>query len=151
MKPFLLALSLFICGIANATNYYFSSVSGDDSRTSAQAQNPATPWKTLTKLNSFFSSLAAGDSALLKRGETFYGGITVSKSGAVGRAICIGSYGTGAKPIITGFTTVVGWTNLGSNIWESTSTVSTLSSVNMVVVNGANTAMGRYPNTGYLK
>ena len=151
MKPFLLALSLFICGIANATNYYFSSVSGDDSRTSAQAQNPATPWKTLTKLNSFFSSLAAGDSALLKRGETFYGSITVSKSGAAGRAICIGSYGTGAKPIITGFTTVAGWTSLGSNIWESTSAVSSLSDLNMVVINGANTPMGRYPNTGYLK
>src|SRR5674476_1069717 len=39
---------------------------------------------------------------------------------------------------------------LGGNIWESTNAVSTLPYTNMVVVNGVNTAMGRYPNTGYL-
>jgi hypothetical protein len=36
-----------------------------------------------------------------------------------------GAYGTGANPIITGFTTVSSWSNLGGNIWESTSAVST--------------------------
>ena len=52
-------------------------------------------------------------------------------------------------PVITGLTTINAWTNLGSNIWESTAAASTLSYTNMVVVNGANTPMGRFPNTGY--
>lgn len=142
----------FLCSFqsVHATNYYFSSVSGDDNRTSTQAQNPATPWKTLSKLNSFMSSLIAGDSILFKRGETFYGGIVITKNGTAANPIRFGAYGTGTRPVISGFTTISSWTSLGSNIWESTSAASALNSTNMVVVNGANTAMGRYPNTGYL-
>lgn len=142
----------FLCSIqfVHATNYYFSSVSGDDSRTSTQAQNPATPWKTLSKLNSFMSSLNAGDSILFKRGETFYGSIVITKNGTAANPIRFGAFGTGARPVISGFTTINSWTSLGGNIWESNIAASTLNSTNMVVVNGANTAMGRYPNTGYL-
>lgn len=142
----------FLCSIqyVHATNYYFSSVSGDDSRTSTQAQNPATPWKTLSKLNSFMSSLNAGDSILFKRGETFYGSIVITKSGTAANPIRFGAYGTGTKPVISGFTTINSWTSLGGNIWESNIAASTLNSTNMVVINGVNTPMGRYPNSGYL-
>jgi len=80
----------------------------------------------------------------------FYGNIIISRSGTSGNPITIGAYGTGANPIITGFTTVTAWTNLGSNIWESTNAVSSLSSTSMVVINGVNTPMGRYPNSGWL-
>jgi len=57
MKNRLLLLTLFFIKLvvlpqqANATNYYFSTTDGDDSRTSAQAQNQATPWKSIDKLN----------------------------------------------------------------------------------------------------
>ena len=61
----LIILILSVCSLSTwATNYYFSSSTGDDTRTASQAQNSATPWKTLTKFNSYFSSLADGDSAL---------------------------------------------------------------------------------------
>lgn len=149
MRILLLAAALCLAGAANATNYYFSSVSGDDARTSAQAQNPATPWKSLAKLNSFFSSLAAGDSVLFKSGETFYGSITVGKGGASGRNIIIATYGGTAKPVISGFVSVGAWTSLGSNIWESTAAVSTLSSCNVISINGVSYAQGRTPDTGY--
>src|SRR6059058_2197712 len=88
----------------NATNYYFSSSQGDDSRTSTQAQNPSTPWKSIDKLNSFFSSVKSGDQILFKCGDTFFGAISTSKSGTVSAPITFSSYGTGAKPIITGLT-----------------------------------------------
>ena len=52
--------------------------------------------------------------------------------------------------MITGFTNVTSWANLGGNIWESNNAVSSLPTCNMVVVNGKNTPMGRYPNSGYL-
>src|SRR5450759_4345367 len=143
----LFLLPFIIFGLtANATNYYFS-VTGNDAN---NGTSTSTPWQTLAKFNLVFSSRSPGDSLLFKRGDTFYGSLTISRSGSSGSPITIGAYGTGSKPVITGFTTVSAWTNLGSNIWESTSAVSTLSTCNIVLINGANTPMGRYPNTGFL-
>ncbi len=144
-----IVMILFTTLAVSGRNFYFSTLTGDDTRTSTQAQNASTPWKTISKLNSFFSSLLPGDSVLFKRGEVFYGSIVVTKSGTSSQPIIIGAYGTGNKPIISGFTTISGWTNLGNNIWESTNAVSTLSSLNMVVISNLNTPMGRTPNTGY--
>ena len=77
MKKYILITIFLLSAIwSNATNYYFSNTTGDDSRTSTQAQNPATPWKTLSKLNSFWSSLNAGDSVFFQRGNTYYGTVT---------------------------------------------------------------------------
>jgi parallel beta-helix repeat protein len=132
-----------------AATYYVSST-GNDSN-SGLATTLA--WKTMAKVNS--ATFKAGDQILFNRGETFYGSLTISQSGVSGSPITLGAYGTGENPIITGFTNVSAWTNLGSNIWESTSTVSSLSTCNLVTVNDVNTAMGRYPNAdatwgGYL-
>ncbi len=135
--------------IASATNYYFSSSTGDDSRTTAQAQNPATPWKTISKLNSFSGNLNAGDNIFLQRGDVFYGTISINKSGASNNPITVSAYGTGADPLVTGFSSISSWTNLGGNIWESTSAVTTLSECNIISLNGVNTAYGRMPKTGY--
>ncbi|HYM93203.1 MAG TPA: hypothetical protein VET23_03635, partial [Chitinophagaceae bacterium] len=137
--------AVLFCGQVNAKNYYFSSSSGNDSYTSVQAQNPATPWATISKLNSFFINLNPGDSVLFKCGDTFYGEIIVGKSGLAGSPIVMASYSTGAKPIITGFSSVTAWTNLNGNIWESNSAVTTLSALNMLTVNGSFQAMGRWP------
>lgn len=94
-------------------------------------------------------TLVAGDQVLFERGKTFYGSLTIANSGALNNRITYGSYGSGANPIITGFTTVQAWTDLGGNIWESTSAVSMLSTVNVVSIGGVNTAMGKTPNSGY--
>jgi parallel beta-helix repeat protein len=134
-----------------ATTYYLSSSSGNDNNSGT---DPSSPWRSINKLNSFYN-LKPGDNVLFKRGDTFYGSIKVNNSGSSGSPITYGAYGSGAKPVITGFTTITSWNNLGSNIWESSNAVSTLPYTNMVSVNGVNTAMGRYPNstgpnTGYL-
>ncbi len=149
MKYIILCFFIFLSGKIKAANYYFSAKSGDDSRSSLQAQNPSTPWKTINKLNGFLD-LKPGDSVLFNRDETFYGSLTINASGTEGKAIVYGAYGTGANPVITGFTTVSSWTNLGGNIWESSNAVSTLTTCNVVVINEMNMPMGRYPNTGYL-
>src|SRR6266542_3682187 len=109
---FFYALSVNVQAFGNPKKYYFSSSQGNDSRTATQAQNPNTPWKTLNKLNSFFSNLKPGDSVLFKRGDTFYGSITINVSGTPSLPIVLGAYGAGAKPIISGFTTISSWTNL---------------------------------------
>lgn len=130
--------------------YYFSTSDGDDSRTSVEAQSPATPWQTITKLNSFFSSLVAGDSVLFKCGDTFYGSITATKSGTAGAPITFGSYDSGDMPVITGFEDVLAFTSLGGNLWQSTSAVSTLATLNMVLSLGFNfQPIGKWPASGY--
>lgn len=139
-----------------AATYYFAA-NGDDSRTSTQAQSSSTPWQTISKLNSFFGSLQPGDQVLFRRGDVFSGEIITNKAGTASSVITIGAYGTGAAPVISGFTTVTSWTDLGGNIFES----SALSSITagkrtwMITINGKNYAMGRYPNlsagnNGYL-
>jgi len=121
MKTLLLLtlVALLFATTTNATNYYFSSVSGDDSRTAIQAKSPSTPWKTLGKLNSYFASLMPGDSVLFKRGETFYGSITILKAGTTSLPIIFGAYGTGEKPVITSLVTLGSWVSKGNGIWES--------------------------------
>src|SRR5665647_1052826 len=141
MKKLLTAiLFLFFSLILSATNHYVATGGGGSGTL-------ISPFASLTQVNAH--SYAAGDSILFKGGDTFYGTLIVSQSGSSGSRIGIGRYSTGANPIITGFTSVSVWTNLGSNIWESTSAVSTLSTCNMVAINGVNKAMGRFPNTGY--
>src|SRR5215475_8317772 len=89
-----LLTAIFVTVNAGATNYYFSSSSGDDNRTSAQAQSSTTPWKTISKLNAIFSTLKPGDKIFFKRGDVFYGSIIPNKSGSSGLPITFDAYGT---------------------------------------------------------
>ena len=85
-KPLtLLILVLAICLNSKATNYYIAA-SGNDAN---NGTSTSTPWKTLSKLNSFFSSLKAGDNVYLNRGDVFYGSISITKSGSSGSPITI--------------------------------------------------------------
>ena len=135
-----------VSGGGSGKSYYFSSTTGDDSRTSTQAQSSSTPWKTLSKLNSFFSSLQPGDNVYFKRGDTFYGSITCNKSGSSSGAIYFGAYGSGNRPVITGLADVTGWTGVGTNIFESSAIASGQSTAMVVTVSGTPYPMGRWPN-----
>ncbi len=143
---FLFLLSfLFFSASTFATTYYVSSSSGNDYNSGTSSSSP---WQSLSKVNSYYN-FQPGDNILFKRGDSFYGNISINNSGNAGNPITLGAYGAGAKPVITGFTWVSSWTNVGGNIWESTNPVSNLSTVNVVVINGVNTPIGRYPNNGY--
>ncbi len=153
-KLILLAILSGFVSITKASIYYFSSTVGDDVRTILQAQNPATPWKSLTKLNAIFSQCKAGDSILFKRGDIFYGSVTTVISGSSIAPIVLSAYGLGARPVISGFSNVSKWTSLGNGIYESES-LPTSTTLNMVAINNLPYAMGRYPNAssangGYL-
>jgi len=140
MRKLFLIILLFSFGQAFATDYYFANAGNDVSG----AGTIGSPWQTITKLNSIYSTLSSGDSVLFKAGDTFTGSITVNKAGVI-----ISRYGTGADPIVTGFYTIPAWTNVGTNLWESTAAVSTLPTCKIISINGANIAKGRTPNTGY--
>ncbi len=151
----LFTVLIVLLGIrSHATNYYFSSSKGNDSRTTTQAQDSSTPWKSIDKLNSFASSLKPGDQILFKSGDTFYGAIVTKNPGTSSAPIVFSSYGSGAKPVISGLTTVSSWTSKGNGIYESNA-LAAGTTVNMVLINGKQYAMGRYPNAnssngGYL-
>jgi uncharacterized repeat protein (TIGR02059 family) len=140
-------LMMFLClvsVIASATDYYVSS-SGNDS---ANGLSSSTPWQSISKVNSAFSGINPGDRILFKRGDVFYGTLRISRSGSSGSPITISAYGSGANPVISGFVTISGWNNYGGGIYSKTITCE--SSPNIVSVNGVNTPIGRWPNTGFL-
>lgn len=138
-----LAGGFFLSMTARAADYYLST-SGDDANAGTSA---SAPWKTIDKLNDSFASLQPGDRVLFKRGEIFYGGIRLTKGGDEGTPLTIGAYGSGAKPIITGFRTVDAWEDLGNHIWQSADPVSTLDTLKIVLVDGVNTPIGRTPTS----
>ena len=140
---FALFIYLFTGFTTSGKNYYLSSKSGSDNYTATQAQNLSTPWKSISKLNANFSGMAAGDSVLFKRGETFYGSLTPIVSG-----IIFSAYGTGNNPILSGFTSVTSWTSLGGNLWKSAA-LSYSKMPCMLMVNNWAVGYGRFPNSGY--
>ncbi len=103
------------------------------------------PFASITQVNAH--TFVAGDNIYFKRGDTFVGTLVIDASGSSGTPITFGAYGTGADPIITGFTTISGWTNEGSGIY-SKAIASESNRIEIVTVDGVNTAMGRYPDTG---
>lgn len=150
LKLSLLALFIGFFSYAGFAAIYYVSNTGNDANSGLSS---SLPWKSLSKVNS--ATFMPGDQILFQRGNTFYGSFTIKNSGASGSPIVIGAFGSGANPVISGFTNVTSWTSLGSNIWESTGTVSSLTSCSMVAVGGVNMVMGRFPNAnatnaGYL-
>lgn len=147
-KRFLLIFFLLGCftQFAAATTYYFSSISGDDRRTSVEARNPKTPWKSLDKLNMVFRSLLPGDSVLFKKGEVFYGAIHLSGSGSQDKPIVLGAYGKGPMPVITSLVELDQWKHVKDGIYEATHALLS-PSLNVVLVDGSIQEMGRYPNS----
>ena len=142
-KTYLFPVLLLLTASVHAKTYYVS----NDGNNSNSGTSTSSPWQTVSKINSF--SFSAGDIILFRRGDVFRGGIVLKRSN-----LTFGAYGSGNKPVITGLTTVSGWVDRGSNIWEaSVSNVKKM--VNLVLRDGTPQQVGRYPNTtasngGYL-
>ena len=128
----------------HATNYYIAS-SGNDLNNGLSS---TTPWKTLTKLNSFFKYFKPGDNILLNRGNVFYGSIKVDRSGSFDLPITIGAFGTGANPIISGFSILKYWKSLNDSIQQCSILLKT--HPEMVTIDGIPKGRGRFPNVGFL-
>ncbi|MBS1632653.1 MAG: right-handed parallel beta-helix repeat-containing protein [Bacteroidetes bacterium] len=148
MKKLLISFLVLIVSITglNAKKYYFSS-SGNDKYSVKQAQNPATPWKTLEKLNSIMNILEPGDSVLFRRGDVFVGFITITKSGSESRPIVFAAYGNKNKPEpeINGRIKLSNWAQFEKNIWVADASHLT-NTVNYFTIDSKAYAMGRFPN-----
>jgi hypothetical protein len=98
MKKTMLILGMLLSLTGFGRKIYVSSSIGNDSRTIGQAQNPETPWATLSKVQSSLSSLGANDSILFKRGDRFGGTFSMSNR----NNMYFGAYGTGSNPLFWG-------------------------------------------------
>ena len=100
----------------NATTYYVDATNGNDNNSGT---SPATAWQTIRKINS--SVFLPGDFILFKRGEIWHSQLFYfTSSGNAGNRITIGAYGEGAKPIISGMTSVnLQWIVYSGNIWKT--------------------------------
>uniref|UniRef100_UPI0025E4CE80 right-handed parallel beta-helix repeat-containing protein n=1 Tax=Algoriphagus sp. TaxID=1872435 RepID=UPI0025E4CE80 len=144
----IIAISVFYISETQATDYYFSSSTGDDNRSAVQAQNSSTPWRSIEKLNSFASQLRAGDRILFKSGDIFYGSILISRGGNSGNPISYTSYGVGAKPVITSLVKVTNWASKGNGTYEALLSNMDGGKVQIVTINNQLREVGRYPNAG---
>jgi len=75
-------LTILTTTTAFSRKFYFSSSTGNDSYTITQAQNSATPWKTLKKLQTLVTNgnttFLPGDTIAFKRGDIFDNGHTAA-------------------------------------------------------------------------
>lgn len=143
MKITFSLIFLVLTALAGATDYYVKN--GGNDLNSGTSDGSA--WASIEKVNSVFASLRPGDRILFRRGDTFYGKLNITKSGAASSPITLTAYGTGEKPVITGFITLSSWTFEGDGIYSSPITGEGLT--NMVVIEGKQHAMGRWPDTNY--
>lgn len=127
---------------ANGTIYYVSNAGSD----AANGTSTGTSWQTIAKVNA--SSFSGGDQILFNKGDTWNEKLIFPSSGSAGNVITIGSYGTGLKPVITGFATIA-MNSAGGNIWTATAS-SSPKTLNTVLIDGVLRAKGRYPNYNYL-
>ena len=143
LKILLIILPAFQAYLAFGQTTYYVKNGGNDA---LAGTSDATAWATIAKVNSFQSSLVAGDIVKFNRGDEWLGTITIGKTGTSGNRITYTSYGTGDEPRITGLETITGWTSQGDTIYYKA--VSVESNPNYIIIGGKWYAMGRTPNQG---
>jgi hypothetical protein len=86
-----------LAATASPRTYYVDSVRGSDAGAGTSA---ATAWKSLAKVSS--GTFAPGTRILLRRGSWFGKGFELAESGRAGAPITVSTYGSGARPVVSG-------------------------------------------------
>lgn len=137
------ALLVIFCVMTSAgfaqMTYYVASTGNDAN----DGRSAAKPLQTLAKVNTL--SLAPGDVVLFRRGDTFQGTLSISKSGTASKPIRFDAFGTGKKPLLVGSVPVKNWINLGNNRWQA-SCSECGDRLTGLYLNGSALPLGRYPN-----
>lgn len=93
-------LCLALAFNARSATYYVNATGGNDSRTTTEAQNPATPWLTITKAE---DNMVAGDRVNVANG-TYDERVTITTSGTPANPITYYGNATGTGVVMRGFT-----------------------------------------------
>jgi len=130
-----------------ATDYYFSSSSGNDNYTFDESQSSLTPWNSIEKLNEISNSLKPGDRIFFKRGDVFKGTIRLTKGGLPGNPIVFDAFGTGEMPVITSLVNIETWEHVGNGIYASNISDFRPTKLKIVLLDDQVREIGRYPNS----
>lgn len=132
--------------VSPQSGYYFADSA--DGGNDGNAGTLASPYRTITKFNSIYSTLGAGDTVYFHANDTFPGQLVCNTSGAPGNPIVTRMYGTGSEPLLGGMQRLSGWTHVSGNVW-STPWAGPIP--NLLTINGALATISRTPNlsTGY--
>jgi parallel beta-helix repeat protein len=140
-----LFLGLCTCLSSWAATYHVAA-DGDDSRAPAVVSDPATPWKTLAKVQS--RTFVPGDSILLRRGDTWREALTLKQSGTAALPIHIGAYGTATEaPTLDGTLRIPGTSTGNLRIAK----LSDPRAVKTVLVGRDPIPVSRFPDTGWIQ
>ncbi|MBI3134308.1 MAG: right-handed parallel beta-helix repeat-containing protein [Bacteroidetes bacterium] len=138
-KTILLTFALGSLNVFSQTNYYVSSSSGNngyDGWTSGSA------WADFTNFAGVI--LGADDTVFIKSGDIIEDSLRIVGTGMPDHPIVITSYGTGAKPIISGSHQLTGWSA------GPVQTIASADTVRCLVVNENQESYARYPDTDFL-
>ena len=122
------------------TNYYISaSYNGSNGTSIGTRDRPFTNWSQVPLLSL--------DSIFFKRGEVFtiHSTLNIMQSGTAKKPLYIGAYGTGAKPVLSGFRTITDWTNTGNGFYWTT----VFTDPNTILFDDDPRGKGRYPKSTY--
>jgi len=140
--PLILAFAALAGPPASFAATYYVSPSGDDTRTTTQAQNIATPWKTIQKAA---TNMIAGDTCNIRAG-TYRETVTVPVTGTSAAPITFQAYGSEVVTI-SGTEPLSGWALESTNIYYAPMAW-TLADGNQVFQSNAMKPEARWPNAG---
>lgn len=129
-----------------ASSTYYIAADGNDA---ADGKTIGTAWKTLSKVNA--QVFNTGDSILFRSSDTFNGKLLVKHTAN----LYIGTYGTGAKPVISGAAPIsTVWTVYNGNIWQTTFSSGSPAEIRSLIKGNSLLPISRFPNpnvnNGYL-
>jgi len=93
------------------------------------------------------SVAVAGDTILLNRGSVWFG-FTPQKAGTAGSPFTWGVYGTGEKPVISGYKVLTGWVSIGGGLYECEDN-DLQPRTKFLKIDGALTTVSRFPRENY--
>jgi parallel beta-helix repeat protein len=129
-RLFLALLFTTLAGQALGAVYYVDcNADGDAGAGTSTAADVA--WKTIAKVNG--ETFSAGDNVLFNKGCTWREQLVPPSSGSAGNVITFGSYGTGAKPVISYSTNLDNWV-AAEGTWNTAKTLAFVGDAS----NGAN-------------
>lgn len=141
MKTIIASFFTFLYIFSLSASHYYLSSSDPLASDNNTGLSPSLPWKTITKLNTHVYQ--ANDTIFFKCGDIFRGNILVSQGGTAAAPIVFTSYGTGAKPIISGAEPITNWAIVTNQNYYASSYTGT---VNNFFVNGKEQTLARFPN-----
>jgi hypothetical protein len=120
MKKYILILLFLVPLISQGATYYVKNGGND----SSAGTSDGTAWAYCPGMASWTgtATIAAGDSVLFNRGDTWRLQVINSPNGTAGNYVYYGAYGSGNKPIFMGSkeeNATGDWEDRGGNIWRN--------------------------------